>query len=71
MNSATRNTRVHVSFRVIVLSRYMPRSGIAGSYDNSKKIDVFAILQRGLTKASLLKTISTEAASQFKQLIQP
>ena len=41
----------------------MPRSGIAGSYDNSTKIDVFATLQwqRGLTKASLLKTISTES----------
>ena len=29
------NTRVHVSFWIIVLSRYMPRSGIAGSYSSS------------------------------------
>ena len=26
------NTGVHVSFQIIILSRYMPRSGIAGSY---------------------------------------
>ena len=37
VNSAAMNTGVHVSFwiRVSVFSRYMPRSGIAGSYDNS------------------------------------
>ena len=29
------NIEVHVSFRIIVLSGYMPRSGIAGSYGNS------------------------------------
>ena len=29
------NIGVHVSFRIIVLSGYMPRSGIAGSYGNS------------------------------------
>ena len=29
------NIEVHVSFRIIVLSRYMPRSGIAGSYGSS------------------------------------
>ena len=28
------NTRVHVFFWIIVLSKYMPRSGIAESYDN-------------------------------------
>ena len=33
--SAAINIRVHVSFWIIVLFRYMPRSGIAGSYDNS------------------------------------
>ena len=27
--------KVHVSFRVMVFSRYMPRNGIAGSYGNS------------------------------------
>ena len=29
------NIGVHVSFWIMVLSRYMPRSGIAGSYDSS------------------------------------
>ena len=29
------NVRVHASFRVIVLSRYMPRCGIARSHDSS------------------------------------
>ena len=28
------NKGVHVSFLIVVLSAYMPRSGIAGSYDN-------------------------------------
>ena len=32
VNSAAINTGVHVSFQIIVLSGYMPRSGIAGSY---------------------------------------
>ena len=35
VNSAVINIRVHVSFQIIVLSRYMFRSGIAGSYRNS------------------------------------
>ena len=35
VNSTAMNTRVPVSFQIMVLSRYMPRSGIAGSYDNS------------------------------------
>ena len=37
VNSAAVNIGVHVSFqsRVLVFSRYMPRSGIAGSYGNS------------------------------------
>ena len=34
-NSATMNIGVYVYFQIMVLSRYMPRSGIAGSYDNS------------------------------------
>ena len=32
VNSAAANTGVHVSFRIILFSRHMPRSGIAGSY---------------------------------------
>ena len=35
VNSAAVNIGVHVSFQIIVLSGYMPRSGIAGSYGNS------------------------------------
>ena len=32
INSAAVNTGVHVSFSVLISSRYMPRSGVAGSY---------------------------------------
>ena len=32
VNSAATNIGVHVSFQIIVLSGYMPRSGIAGCY---------------------------------------
>ena len=35
VNSAVRNVTVHVSFWIIVLTGYMPRSGIAGSYGSS------------------------------------
>ena len=35
VNSAAVNIGVHVSFWITVLSGYMPRSGIAGSYNNS------------------------------------
>ena len=33
VNSAAMNIGVQVSFQIIVLSVYMPRSGISGSYD--------------------------------------
>jgi len=32
VNSAAINIRVHVSFRIMVFFRYMPRNGIAGSF---------------------------------------
>ena len=35
VNSAAMNIGLHVSFQVSVFSRYMPRSGIIGSYGNS------------------------------------
>ena len=35
VNSASVNFGVHVSFRIIVFSRYMPRGRIAGSYGSS------------------------------------
>ena len=41
VNSAVTNIRVCVSFWTTILSRYMPRSGIAGSYGNS----MFSILR--------------------------
>ena len=31
-NSAAMNIEVHVSFQIMFFSRYMPRSGIEGSY---------------------------------------
>ena len=35
VNSAAMNIQVHVSFQISVFSRYMPKSGIAGSYGSS------------------------------------
>ena len=35
VNSEAVNIAVHVSFRIKVFSKYMPRNGIAGSYGNS------------------------------------
>ena len=35
VNSAAMNIETHVSFSIIVLSEYMPRNGIAGSYGNA------------------------------------
>ena len=35
VNSAAMNTGVHVSFQIMVFSRYMPRNGIAGSCGSS------------------------------------
>ena len=35
VNSAAMNIGVHLSFWIMVFSRYMPRSGIAGSYGSS------------------------------------
>ena len=35
VNSAAMNTEVHVSFRTVFFSGYMPRNGISVSYDSS------------------------------------
>ena len=39
VNSAAINTGVHVSFWIIALSGYMPRSGTAGLYSSSRDMD--------------------------------
>ena len=44
VNSAAMNIGVHVSFLIIVLSGYMSRSGIAGSYANSLVLGGTSIL---------------------------
>ena len=35
VNSAAMNIGVHVYFQIMVFSRYMPSSGISGSYSSS------------------------------------
>ena len=35
VNSAAKNTEVHVSLQIMVSSGYMPRNGVAGSYSSS------------------------------------
>ena len=45
VNSAAATTGVHVSFQIIVFSRYVPRNGIAGSYGSSN----FSFLKNLLT----------------------
>ena len=35
INSAAMNRGVHVSFQIVILSEYMPRSGISRSYGSS------------------------------------
>ena len=35
VNSAAVDIGIHVSFQIMVLYRYVPRSGITGSYGNS------------------------------------
>ena len=49
VNSAAVNTGVHVCFRTMALSGYMPRSRISGSYDSF----IFNFLRNHLKKKML------------------
>ena len=50
IDSAAVNTVVHVSFQIMVFFSYMPKSGIAGSYDSS----IFSFLET----ITLLSTVA-------------
>ena len=52
MNSAAVNTGVQVSFVIKILSGYMPRSGIAGSYGSS----TFVIILNRVVRESLVRS---------------
>ena len=44
VNNAAMNIRVHVSFRIVFLSGYMPSSGIAGLYGSKSEKNKYCIL---------------------------
>ena len=70
LNSDTMNIRVHISFWIIVLPRYIPRSGIAESYGNS----IFSFLRNlstiPLTGCTNVYSPQYQEGSLFSHLLQ-
>ena len=56
INSAAVDTGVHVSFSILVSSRYMPRSGIAGSYGGFGMWDLTSWIRDQTTVSPVLES---------------
>ena len=56
LNSTTMNIKVYISFQIIVLSGYVPRSGFAGSNDSS-------VLSFVRNLHTILRSVSTNLRS--------
>ena len=52
VNSAAVNNGIHVSFSILVSSRYMPRSGIAGPYGGFELFFQLVLLNCGVGEDS-------------------
>ena len=66
VNSAAMNIGVHVSLWIMVLSWYMPRCGVAGSYGSSKSQSIHWIVSSIDRKRKVPKeSSSTNAANVF------